>query len=401
MAVADAAHGGTGRLDARQVLADAVGERSLTGARDIAAVIDARIRRRVGALVPLPAPPWSAQPTGIADPERRAYAEQIAALMDARKERIGEHAADSASPGRSAPWARSPTTPWPGWSGSGGPRRSAPTGNYPATTTPPTRSAPSPPPAPPTCAPPGMRPSPRSAPSTGPTCAACADGLLLHLRDTYPIETAWAPPWVGDELRQARAGARDAHLAALRATAEAAAARRQGENEQAARQQDTGRQLPGHARRLPASARPCSPRPWRTGPTGSGPPAGSGSWPWPPTPNYAAATPTSPGPRCAPPNPQSAAETETTTPPSPRATSRDGGSGSRTWPPGTVNSRTSWPTRQSLMIPAEDPDFEALGPAFPALHSPEKGPRSSGRRPESACPDRQPPDREADSGSRD
>ena len=63
------------------------------------------------------------------------------------------------------------------------------------------------------------------------------DGLLLHLRDTYPIETAWAPPWVGDELRQARAGARDAHLAALRATAEADAARRRGEHEQARRQQ--------------------------------------------------------------------------------------------------------------------------------------------------------------------
>jgi hypothetical protein len=30
------------------------------------------------------------------------------------------------------------------------------------------------------------------------------DGLLLHLRDTYPIETAWAPQWVGDELRQVR-----------------------------------------------------------------------------------------------------------------------------------------------------------------------------------------------------
>ena len=68
-------------LDARQILADAVGERNLTGARDIAAVIDTRIRRRVGTLVPLPPPRWSAQPTGIADPERRAYAEQIAGLM--------------------------------------------------------------------------------------------------------------------------------------------------------------------------------------------------------------------------------------------------------------------------------------------------------------------------------
>jgi hypothetical protein len=48
------------------------------------------------------------------------------------------------------------------------------------------------------------------------------DGRLLHLRDTYPIETAWAPQWVGDELRQVRAGAREAVLAAARADWEAA-----------------------------------------------------------------------------------------------------------------------------------------------------------------------------------
>jgi hypothetical protein len=64
------------------------------------------------------------------------------------------------------------------------------------------------------------------------------DGTLLHLRDTYPTETAWAPPWVGDELRQVRAGARDAHLAAARADAETAAARRSGRKEAAARHRD-------------------------------------------------------------------------------------------------------------------------------------------------------------------
>src|SRR6266567_692690 len=48
------------------------------------------------------------------------------------------------------------------------------------------------------------------------------DGRLLHLRDTYPIETAWAPQWVGDELRQVRADAREAVLAAARADWEAA-----------------------------------------------------------------------------------------------------------------------------------------------------------------------------------
>ncbi len=64
------------------------------------------------------------------------------------------------------------------------------------------------------------------------------DGLLWHLRDTYPIETAWAPQWVGDELRQVRAAAWDARLAGLRAAAEARAARQRGHHGDAARQHE-------------------------------------------------------------------------------------------------------------------------------------------------------------------
>src|SRR5215469_8524547 len=63
------------------------------------------------------------------------------------------------------------------------------------------------------------------------------DGILLHLRDTYPVETAWAPQWVGDELRQVRLGAQEARLAAIRATAEADTARRQGQHGKASQQQ--------------------------------------------------------------------------------------------------------------------------------------------------------------------
>jgi hypothetical protein len=61
-------------LDPRRVLADAVGERDLVGARDVSAVIDARIRRQTGTHMLLQGHPWSAQPTGITDPKRRAYA---------------------------------------------------------------------------------------------------------------------------------------------------------------------------------------------------------------------------------------------------------------------------------------------------------------------------------------
>ena len=57
------------------------------------------------------------------------------------------------------------------------------------------------------------------------------DGTLLHLRDTYPLETAWAPRWVGDELRQVRAAAFEARLTAIRASAEAAAAETGGQHD--------------------------------------------------------------------------------------------------------------------------------------------------------------------------
>jgi hypothetical protein len=222
-------------LDARQVLADAVGARNLAGARDIAAVIDARIRRRVGA--PGPAPAWSAQVPAVADPERGAYARQIAALMDARKERIGEHTVASG-----LPWAVSalgpvpadpvPRLQWQQRASAIGAYRELSGYHHPADPI-------GPEPAPGTS---DLRAAWHEAltalgPAEDTGVRGVPDGLLLHLRDTYPTETAWAPPWAGDELRQARAAARDARLAALRAAAEAAAARRHGNREQAARQQ--------------------------------------------------------------------------------------------------------------------------------------------------------------------
>ena len=173
-------------LDTRQILTSAIGERELTGARNIAVVVDARIRRRVGTLAPRPAPSWAAQlPAGIADPGRQAYAQQIAGLMDARKERMGEHAAASGLPGPSAASGRSLMTRSPAWTGNNGPPRSAPTANCPATSTPPTRSALSPP-GTRTCAPPGTRRWPPLAPSTARTCAARLTGCFSSYATLIP-----------------------------------------------------------------------------------------------------------------------------------------------------------------------------------------------------------------------
>jgi hypothetical protein len=64
---------------------------------------------------------------------------------------------------------------------------------------------------------------------------ALPDGELHVLRDAYQAATAWAPPWSGDQLRQARRGAGDARLGAVRARADAAIAQRRGHRDAAAR----------------------------------------------------------------------------------------------------------------------------------------------------------------------
>jgi conjugative relaxase-like TrwC/TraI family protein len=224
-------------LDAGQTLADAINERDLTGARDLASVIGARLRRRTGSLVPLPAGPWSAQVPAIPDPERRAFASQIAAMMDERTERIGAHAAVNR-----LPWAVNALGPVPAdpaelrdWQ-----RRAAAIGAYRELSG---YAHPEDPIGPePAAAAPDLRAGWHEAlaalgPVDGPGVRGMPDGTLLHLRDTYPIETAWAPQWVGDELRQVRAGAEEARLAAIRADAEASAAHRQGRHEQGSQQE--------------------------------------------------------------------------------------------------------------------------------------------------------------------
>ena len=91
-------------LDPAEVLATAITERDLAGARDVASVIDARIRRRTAGMVPLPQRPWS-QHIPQAQPDHQQFVAELAAAMDERKERIGEHAAEH-EPGMGRPRPR-------------------------------------------------------------------------------------------------------------------------------------------------------------------------------------------------------------------------------------------------------------------------------------------------------
>jgi hypothetical protein len=204
-------------LDAGEVLAAAIGERDLAGARDPAAVLDARLRYRLGSLIPRPAGSWSAQVPGIADPERRGYVTELAALMDARQDRIGEHAAETSPPWAIAALGPVPADPldrldWQKRAAAIGAWRELSGYHHPADPIGPE----------PVAAAPDLRAAWHEAfaalgPAGGPDVRGMPDGLLWHLRDTYPIETAWAPRWVGDELRQVRAAAWEARLAGLRA----------------------------------------------------------------------------------------------------------------------------------------------------------------------------------------
>jgi hypothetical protein len=73
-------------------------------------------------------------------------------------------------------------------------------------------------------------------PADGADVRARDTGSLLLMRDTYEAETAWAPRFVGPDLRAARTGAREAEFTRARAAAEARAAEASGDQQQAERQ---------------------------------------------------------------------------------------------------------------------------------------------------------------------
>ena len=168
--------------------------------------------------------------------------------MDARKDRIGEHAADSA-----LPWAVSALGPVPDhpvdrldWQ-----QRAASIGAYRELSG---YAHPADPIGPePATAAPDMRAAWHEAlaalgPVDGPDVRGMPDGTLLHLRDTYPIETAWAPQWTGEELRQVRARRRRSPPGRHpRHAPKPTPPTGRASTKQASQQQDPGGQLPGHA----------------------------------------------------------------------------------------------------------------------------------------------------------
>ena len=215
-------------LDAGQAAADAIGAAPLTGARDVAAVLDARIRRASGGIAPAPWRPWSQRVPPIADRARRQFVTELAAAMDARRVRIGEHAADTAPA-----WAVNVLGPVPDdpvdrleWT-----ERASAVGAYrelygiDSDTDP-------------------VGPEPVNSPEARSAWMAAysaqlrldpsgldalPDSSLLLSRARYQAETLWAPPYPGRELRRVRMAQLEMTSREVRHTAEAATARAHGD----------------------------------------------------------------------------------------------------------------------------------------------------------------------------
>ena len=222
-------------LDPTEVIRTAIASRDLAGARDIASVLDARIRPRVAPLLPQPQGPWSSRVPDLPDPDRQTYLAEIAAMMDDRKERLGQHAAQTAPTWAVATLGPVPADPdarrrWETKASAIGAYRETygydhpedPIGPEPTSDAPDQRAA-------------WHEAFTALGPADGPDVRAMPDGRLWLIRDTYTAETAWAPRHVGKELRLARLGAANADRDAIRAAAEADAARKADDHDRAAR----------------------------------------------------------------------------------------------------------------------------------------------------------------------
>jgi AAA domain/TrwC relaxase len=227
--------------DPAEGVREAVEFRDMAGARDIPAVIDARMRPSVNALAPRRFGRWADRVPEVADPEIRQYLGQLATLMDERRERIGEHAAE-----HQPAWAIKALGPVPGDPGErerwrerasavgayrelfGYDDERQPIGPEPVADHPDQRAL--------------WHEAWRAlGPADGTDLRDRADGSLWLVRDQYQAETAWAPKHVGRELGYVRASAEDARLRVIRSEAEAEVAQKAGEAELAARHEQQAR----------------------------------------------------------------------------------------------------------------------------------------------------------------
>jgi AAA domain/TrwC relaxase len=211
-------------LNAAEVTQTAIRSRSLEGTREVASVLDARMRAMVEPLVPLPLNSWSERVPQIADTDRQQYVRRLAEAMDERTERIGVHAVQA-----QPEWALRALGPVPEEPGErlDWQQRASAIGAYRELYGVEDQADPI-----------GPEPAGSSSEQRAAWHAAFAaltrtdtvdvrtlpEVSLWHMRDSYKAETGWAPPHVGRQLRGVRLAAEDARQLAIRSWAEAQSA---------------------------------------------------------------------------------------------------------------------------------------------------------------------------------
>jgi hypothetical protein len=210
-------------LDAGRVLRDAVAVSSLSGACDVVRVIDARVRRLLDGRVPQLPGSWSERVPVVVDPELRRYLTELAAAMDDRVKRLGEHAVQTRPAWAVDALGDVPEEPtvravWESRAAQLSAYREL--YGYDSKTD--------------AIGPEPGKPSPEARADwhaafvalgrvEGIDLRGCTDGQLRLRRRMYELETSWAPPYVAEELRLARLQARTAWENTVRAEHEARA----------------------------------------------------------------------------------------------------------------------------------------------------------------------------------
>ena len=82
-------------LDGPDMLRQAIAARSLTSARNVARVLDSRVRRMIKNRPPAPHASWADRVPAVDEPDIALYLADLAGAMDGRAERIGEHTAET------------------------------------------------------------------------------------------------------------------------------------------------------------------------------------------------------------------------------------------------------------------------------------------------------------------
>lgn len=196
--------------DGAGVLADAVAMRPLTGIRDVARVLHGRVRILTRDAQVQTGRTWSERLPDIADPDRRRYMAELAEAIDARVQRLGEHAADTAplwatralgpvpdDPSARAEWQERASVVAAYREMHGYDNPGDPIGPQPSKVSPEARA------------------DWHSALAAlghvdGMDLLGVPDEVLQVRRGLYEQETAWAPEHVGEQLRLARMAATDA-----------------------------------------------------------------------------------------------------------------------------------------------------------------------------------------------